>query len=77
VKNKKALFITTSGGNYAAGTPLAALNFQEPYLRAIFGFIGVTDVRFVTAAGMNQGRDEAAKSRGKAERTLDDLSISW
>jgi len=77
VKNKKALFITTSGGNYTAGTPLAALNFQEPYLRAIFGFIGVTDVRFVTAAGMNQGRDEAAKSRGKAERTLDDLSISW
>ena len=77
VKGKKALFITTSGGNYTAGTPMAALNFLEPYLRAIFGFIGVTDVRFVTAAGMNQGRDEAAKSRGKAERTLDDLSISW
>jgi FMN-dependent NADH-azoreductase len=77
VKGKKALFITTSGGNYAPGTPLAEMNFQEPYLRTIFGFIGVTDVRFVSAAGMNQGPDEAAKARAKAERTLADLSISW
>jgi FMN-dependent NADH-azoreductase len=77
VKGRKALFITTSGGNYAAGTPLAAMNFLEPYLRTVFGFIGITDVRFVIAAGMNQGPDEAAKSRGKAERALDDLSISW
>jgi FMN-dependent NADH-azoreductase len=77
VKGRKALVIATSGGNYGAGTPLEKLNFQEPYLRAIFGFIGVTDVRFVNAAGMNQGEDEAAKSRARAERALDDLSISW
>ena len=36
VKDSKALFITTSGGSYPAGTP-AAQNFQEPYLRMIFG----------------------------------------
>lgn len=77
VKGKKALFITTSGGIYAPGTPMAEMNFQEPYLRAIFGFIGVTDVKFVVASGMNQGPDEAAKSRARAERTLDDLAISW
>ena len=77
VKDRRALFITTSGGIYAPGTPAAEMNFQEPYLRAIFAFIGVTDVKFVVASGMNQGPDEAAKSRAKAERALDDLAISW
>ena len=77
VKDKKALFITTSGGVYTPGTPAVEFNFQEPYLRTIFKFIGVTDVRFVTAEGMNQGVDMAAKSRGKAERALDDLAITW
>src|SRR5271155_286283 len=46
VKNKKALFITSSGGGDPPGTPMAAYNFQEPYLRAIFGFIGLTDLQF-------------------------------
>jgi FMN-dependent NADH-azoreductase len=77
VKDKKALFITTSGGAYPPGTELGELDFQEPYLRAIFKFIGVTDVRFVKAEGMNQGVDMAAKSRAKAERTLADLAITW
>ncbi len=33
---------------------LAALNFIDPYLNTILGFIGVTDVRFVTASGTAQ-----------------------
>ena len=37
----------------------------------------MTNVRFVTAEGMNQGPDAAAKSRSKAERALDDLAITW
>jgi FMN-dependent NADH-azoreductase len=77
VKDKKALFITTSGGVYTPGTPSVEFDFQEPYLRTIFKFIGVTDVRFVKAEGMNQGVDMVAKSRAKAERTLADLAITW
>ena len=77
VKDKRALFITTSGGIFTPGTPMAAFNFQEPCLRAVFAFIGVTNVRFVTAEGMNQGVDTAAKARAKAERALDDLAITW
>src|SRR5471030_2403365 len=59
VKDRKALFITSSGGSYPPGSPMAAYNFQEPYLRIIFGFIGVTDVQFVAADGMNMGEDTA------------------
>jgi hypothetical protein len=34
--------------------PTSALNFIDPYLKTIFGFMGVTDVRFVTAGGAAQ-----------------------
>ena len=77
VKGKKALFITSSGGSYHPGTPFAAYNFQEPYLRAIFGFIGVTDIQFVVADSMNQGEDAAKLSREKAENTLKELAETW
>ncbi len=77
VKDKKALFITCSGGAYVAGTPMAAYNFQEPYLRVIFGFIGVTELQFITADSMNQGEDAAKHSREKAENALKELAAAW
>ena len=77
VKNKKALFITSSGGSFPVGSPMASYNFQEPYLRAIFGFMGVTDVQFVAADSMNMGDDAVKVSREKAESTLKELATSW
>jgi FMN-dependent NADH-azoreductase len=49
--NKKATLLVATGGVYEPGTPLGALNFAEPYLRAVLGFFGVTEVTTVTAAG--------------------------
>ena len=77
VKNKKALFITSSGGHYAPGTPMASYNFQEPYLRVIFGFIGLTDLQFVAADSTNLGEDAAKHSREKAENELKELAATW
>lgn len=77
VKDKKALFITSSGGSYHAGTPFGSYNHQEPYLRAIFGFIGVTEVQFVGADSLNQGEDAARLSREKAENALKALAVEW
>ena len=51
VKDKQAHVFVASGGVYEAGTPTAGFNFVEPYLRTIFGFIGITDVKFVWAGG--------------------------
>jgi FMN-dependent NADH-azoreductase len=51
LRNKKATFFIASGGVYDQGTPMAVMNFVEPYLRTLFGFIGVTDVSFITAGG--------------------------
>ena len=51
---KKATVVIASGGVYALGTPMGGLNFVEPYLKAVLGFLGVTDVTFVTAGGAAQ-----------------------
>lgn len=77
VKNKKALFILCSGGSYPPGSPMAAYNFQEPYLRHIFAYMGITDVRFVTADGVNLGEDTAKASRQKVENALTELATTW
>lgn len=54
LKGKKATILIASGGVYEVGTPAGAMNFVEPYLRAVLGFLGITDVKFVTAAGAAQ-----------------------
>ncbi len=60
---KKATFIIATGGNYDAQTQMASFNFVEPYLRSVFGFLGVTDATFLTAGGtavLNYGQDRNA-----------------
>jgi FMN-dependent NADH-azoreductase len=60
---KKATFIIATGGIYDAPTQMASFNFVEPYLRSVFGFLGVTEATFLTAGGtsmLNQGQDRNA-----------------
>ncbi len=51
---KKATLLIASGGTYEPGTALASLNFVTPYLRAVFGFIGITDLTVIAAEGTAQ-----------------------
>jgi FMN-dependent NADH-azoreductase len=51
LKNKQAQFLIAAGGTYDPGTPMGPFNFVEPYLRTVFGFLGVTDTKFLTAGG--------------------------
>ncbi len=51
LQNKKATFLVATGGYYEPGTPNEAMNFVEPYLRTVFGLLGVTDTTFITAGG--------------------------
>lgn len=50
---KKMVVITSRGGDYSAGGPMHVFDFQEPYLRAIFGFVGITDMQFINAQPMD------------------------
>lgn len=63
LKDKKATILVASGGTYDAGTAMASFNFVEPYLRTLFGFLGVTNTTFLSAGGaaaLNYGADRAA-----------------
>jgi len=63
VKGKKLTLLIATGGEYGPGSPAAGYNFVEPYLRAVFGFLGFTDVTVLTAGGtaaLMQGADRAA-----------------
>jgi FMN-dependent NADH-azoreductase len=63
IVGKKATFIIATGGIYDAQTQMASFNFVEPYLRSVFGFLGVTNATFLTAGGtaaLNQGQDRDA-----------------
>ena len=63
IVGKKATFIIATGGIYDAQTQMASFNFVEPYLRSVFGFLGVTDATFLTAGGtaaLNYGGDRDA-----------------
>lgn len=54
---KRVVIITSRGGAYEKGTSREAFDFQEPYMRHILGFIGLTDITFIHAE--NQAREEA------------------
>ena len=61
---KTIIVASTRGGVYSTNPALAGLDHQESYLKTVFGFLGVTDVRFVRAEGMAMG--DAAKAQALA-----------
>ena len=75
VAGKKATFLVATGGAYGPGTGMESLNFIEPYLKTLFGFIGITDVTFHTAGGaaaLNYGanREEFLQPHDEAVAAL-------
>lgn len=67
IKGKRVLVASTRGGAYA-NTPYESLDHQEAYLRAFFGFIGVTDVSFVRAENVSrQALREESIAHARAE----------
>ena len=63
---KRVIIASSRGGIYAPGSPAAAMDFQEPYLRAMFNFFGITDVEFVRAEGVAMGDDHKNNAIGGA-----------
>ena len=49
LEGKRMIVVSSSGSDYSAQSPMHALDFYEPYLRAIFGFVGISEITFVRA----------------------------
>ena len=69
---KTVILASSRGGVYSTSDAGNALEHQESYLKTIFGFFGVTDVRFVRAEGLGMG--EAAKATALAKAQIEILA---
>ncbi|QAY92211.1 FMN-dependent NADH-azoreductase [Pseudomonas sp. ACM7] len=63
----KCAYVLTARGGIYAGSPA---DHQEPYLRQVMGFIGIHDVTFIHAEGMNLGGDFQEKGLSQANAKL-------
>jgi FMN-dependent NADH-azoreductase len=68
IEGKRAIVIESRGGLYSEG-PAKAMDSQEPHLRNLLGFIGITNIAFVRAAKLAFGPEarERAIDAARAE----------
>ncbi|MDB5791945.1 MAG: FMN-dependent NADH-azoreductase [Massilia sp.] len=68
---KKLIVVSTRGGMYSTSDGGQAMEHQESYLKVVFGFFGVTDVRFVRAEGLAMGEAPKAAAIEAARVQID------
>ncbi len=71
--DKPVYVISTRGGKYGDGGPENPhpADFQSGYLRHVFGFIGLKDVRIIAANGMDMGPEPRAEGLADASAGID------
>jgi FMN-dependent NADH-azoreductase len=73
LKGKRAIVVVTRGGFYSQG-PASVMDSQEPHLRTMLGFVGISDVTFVRAEKLALGPDAREQSIKAAHGHLADLA---
>jgi|SRR5215467_2849425 len=68
---RKVIVASTRGGFYGAESGRQDFDFQESYLRHVFGFIGITDIEFVRAEGLGIGPEQRTKSINEAHAEIE------
>jgi len=66
LSGKRAFVLTARGGIYAGGS----MDHQEPYLRQALAFIGIHDVSFIHAEGLNLGGGFMEKGLAEAQAQM-------
>jgi FMN-dependent NADH-azoreductase len=70
LQDKPVIFALARGGVYAN----TAADSQVPFLKTFFNFIGLTQLHFVYAEGLNMGPDAAEKGMTAAQQQLTELA---
>jgi FMN-dependent NADH-azoreductase len=75
VSDRKMLLVQARGSDFRPGSAYDSVNFQEPYLKTVFGFIGITDIEAISANGLNtELRDQEL---AVAKSTIQTLAATW
>lgn len=69
LKDKPVYILAARGGVYHA----AGQDFQAPFLRQFFGLLGITNLEFIYAEGLNMGDEAKEKALNEASRQIAEL----
>jgi len=72
IKGKKVIIFTARGGVYSTG-PAKVMDFHETYLRAVLGFLGITDISFVHSEGLAMGEEAVNTAMVGSRSAIDGL----
>jgi FMN-dependent NADH-azoreductase len=64
----KTVLVASTRGGVHSGT---ASDFVEPYLRQVFGFLGIEDITFVTAEGLAYSPEHREKAMAAAHAAIE------
>ncbi len=70
---KKAYLVSAMGGNHEPGQT----DFMRPYVKLLMNFIGIEDLEFVTARGLNMGDDAREHGIAEARADIERLAIEF
>jgi len=71
---KTVIIASSRGGFYGEGSPTAFLDHQETYLKGVFSFFGITDIRFIRADGVALGDEQRGRAVESARAEIDGLA---
>ena len=75
LKNKKAIVVSAHGGaGYGPGQERESYNQLVPTLRGVLGFLGVTDVEFISVEGTSAPEEVKAPILAKARAKIAELA---
>ena len=77
VNNKKVIFITARGDRYSKGSNHQGWDAQEPGLRYAFQFIGVKDIKFIHAEGLDLDSQSREQGLSAAQAEIKQLVGTW
>jgi FMN-dependent NADH-azoreductase len=67
LENKKVFLVSAMGGVHKVGES----DYLRPYMQQFLGLLGLTDISFITASGLNMGEVPRAEGIARAEAEID------
>jgi FMN-dependent NADH-azoreductase len=71
---RKVFIVTGRGGVYSGESAARSLDFQEPYLRAVLGFLGLDEITFIHIEGLKISPEAAQSGMERARAAIRDIA---
>ncbi len=76
VKGRKMLIVSTRAGDYGKGGPREGFDFHEPYLRKVFGLVGIEDIDYLPVIN-SPAHGDSARAFAEAQGRLQAIAERW